>query len=141
MGKSRGDEHMVMELIRFALVGVLNTLSGLFIIFTLMRLASVDYLLANGIGYACGITLSFFVNRFWTFQHKGSVFHSAIQWGKVTAVAYVANLCIVATAFEHFGINRFASQIFGVIAYSFLSYLGGKYYVFRNKAEGVPLCS
>lgn len=135
MGKNHGDEHMMIELIRFALVGVLNTLSGLFIIFALMRVAGVDYLLANGVGYACGITLSFFVNRSWTFQHKGSVFQSAIQWSKVTAVAYATNLCVVAISHEYVGSDRYTSQIFGVIAYSFLTYLGGKYYAFRHKAE------
>jgi putative flippase GtrA len=95
-----------------------------------MWLGSVDYLIANAIGYACGITLSFFLNRSWTFQHRGSLFRSAIKWGKVTAVAYAANLATVAIAHTHFGADRFMSQFFGVIAYSSLSYLGGKYYAF-----------
>jgi putative flippase GtrA len=129
------NRHMITELVRFGLVGVLNTLSGLFIIIALMRSAGVDYLLANAVGYACGITLSFFINRSWTFRHKGSMFQSAIQWGKVTAMAYVVNLGVVVLAHEYFGIEPYASQLLGLVAYSLLSYLGGKYYAFHQQAQ------
>jgi putative flippase GtrA len=127
--------HTIMELVRFGLVGVLNTLFGLFMILALMYLAGVDYLLANAVGYSCGITLSYFINRSWTFRHKGSMFQSAILWGKVTAVAYAANLGVVVVVHEYFGTEGFASQLFGVVAYSSLSYLGGKFYAFHQQAQ------
>lgn len=59
-----------MAFIRFCSVGVLNTLIGLAIIFGLMRFGGVQYVLANAIGYAIGMMLSFALNRSWTFAHK-----------------------------------------------------------------------
>ena len=124
-----------MAFIRFCSVGVLNTLIGLAIIFGLMRFGGVQYVLANAIGYAVGMALSFALNRSWTFAHNGPILHSALQWALVIAVAYAVNISLVVAVHEYFGVDRYLSQAFGVLAYTGLSFLGGRFYAFSPGRE------
>ena len=53
--------------IRFALVGVLNTLIGMGTIFVTWRFLGFSDLAANLTGYAIGFCCSYGLNRLWTF--------------------------------------------------------------------------
>ena len=55
------------RLLRFLTVGVANTAIGLSSIFAAMRFLDMSEAAANALGYAIGVTLSFVVNRAWTF--------------------------------------------------------------------------
>ncbi|HEY1783424.1 MAG TPA: GtrA family protein [Roseiarcus sp.] len=122
-----------MSFLRFCAVGVINTAVGLGLIFSLMRFGGVQYVVANAIGYAVGTVVSFFLNRSWTFYHKGPVLSSAVRWFLVIAIAYGANVCAVIVSHEYFGIDRYISQLSGMVAYTSLSYLGGRFYAFAPK--------
>ncbi len=127
-----------MSFLRFSAVGVINTALGLTVIFALMRFGGVQYIVANAIGYAVGTVVSFILNRSWTFYHKGPVLSSALRWILVISIAYGANVCVVIASHEYFGIDRYASQALGVVAYTGLSYLGGRFYAFSPKLNFAP---
>lgn len=122
-----------MSFLRFSAVGVINTALGLTVIFALMRFGGVQYIVANAIGYAVGTVVSFILNRSWTFYHKGPVLSSAVRWVLVIAIAYGANVCAIILSHEYFGIDRYISQALGVVAYTGLSYIGGRFYAFAPK--------
>ena len=84
-----------MQLIRFLLVGVLNTGIGLSCIFTAMWLFELDYRLANIIGYFIGCSIGFGPNRLWTFRHQGSWWGSLIAWLAVVAASYSLNFLVI----------------------------------------------
>ena len=58
------------RILRFGLVGLLNTAIGLGTIYVLQLGFGVDYRLANTAGYALGIVNSFVLNRIWTFKSR-----------------------------------------------------------------------
>ena len=53
---------------RFAVVGVLNTAIDIGVFTALHFGAGVDLLIANSLGFAAGLTNSFFLNKYWTFR-------------------------------------------------------------------------
>ena len=122
-----------MSFFRFSAVGVVNTALGLTVILALMRFGGVQYIVANAVGYAVGTVVSFVLNRSWTFYHKGPVLSSAARWVLVIAVAYGANVFVVIASHEYFEIDRYISQGLGVLAYTGLSYLGGRLYAFSPR--------
>jgi putative flippase GtrA len=65
----------IWQLLRFGLVGCLNTTIDLLVLNGLLWLwpgqGMTRLLLFNSIAYACGALNSFFFNRYWTFQHPG----------------------------------------------------------------------
>lgn len=58
-----------LPLIKFALVGVVNTLID-FAVYALLTTIGVNYILAQWISYSAGILNSYVMNRKWTFKKK-----------------------------------------------------------------------
>ena len=122
-----------MVFIRFCAVGLLNTTVGLAVIFLLMRVGGMNYIAANLVGYIVGFLISFVLNRNWTFEHKGPILNAALQWTLVVSLAYLVNLSIVITCHQYMGINAYVSQLFGVAAYTILTFVSGRLFVFSSK--------
>ncbi|HHP50971.1 MAG TPA: GtrA family protein [Moorella mulderi] len=57
--------------VKFNLVGVANTAVD-FSVFCLLTFWGVYYMVAQVISYTCGIINSFVLNRYWTFEMKGT---------------------------------------------------------------------
>jgi putative flippase GtrA len=118
-------------LIRFALVGLINSVLGLLIIFLAMYFG-FDDVLANAIGYSGGFMISFILNKNWTFINRGSVATNFARFLVVTLVAYCLNLITVILMIDGLQVNAFISQSLGVPVYAVISYLGCKHYAFSN---------
>lgn len=114
---------------RFLLVGVVNTLVTLTLIFLAKGLFGIGDAVANLIGYAFGLLMSFALNRQWTFKHNGAVARSLPAFLGVQAVAYVLNLSCVLVLID-LGMNGYLAQISGIPPYTLVSYFGSRYVVF-----------
>jgi len=71
--KRKTRNRTIWQLLRFGLVGGLNTTIDLLVLNGLLwpGQGMIRLLLANTIAYACGALNSFFFNRYWTFQREG----------------------------------------------------------------------
>ena len=58
---------VLIQLHRYSMVGLLNTLLGYGVIFALMAL-SISALVANAVGYAVALVLAFVLNRQFVFR-------------------------------------------------------------------------
>ncbi len=123
----------IAQLIRFLLVGLVNTGFGLAIIWSAMRFLGAGPGLANLIGYALGLILSFALNRAYTFAHEGEVSRSFPRWLAVAGVAYLANLAVVLFAHHVLGVDAYLAQPLGIPAYTLISFLGGRHFVFAAR--------
>ena len=92
---------MTVQFIRFLIVGVANTIVGLLTIYAAKWLFAFDDVVANIIGYGTGLTVSFLLNKAWTFRHKGEILKSALRFLASFAVAYPINLGAVLFLGEH----------------------------------------
>ncbi len=123
-----------MQLVRFLAVGVLNSAIGLALIYVAMALGA-DYRVANAIGYAGGILVSFVVNRGWTFDHKGDWRASLLRWLVVVGIAYLAQFVMVVWLHDIVGLDARIAQAAGVPFYTLLSFLGARYFAFPDKVQ------
>jgi putative flippase GtrA len=125
-----------VRLLRFAVVGLLNTALGYTIILAGLMLGYGD-ILSNILGYAGGLVLGFVLNRRWTFSdaihlRKGA----ALRYIASFAVAYGANLTVVLTALS-FGLSTNPwVHLAGIGIYSALLYLATSRFVFVPE----PVC-
>jgi putative flippase GtrA len=60
--------------VKFAVVGVANTVVGLAAIYLCKWLLGFNDALANITGYTVGLIISFLLNRGWTFGHSARCF-------------------------------------------------------------------
>ena len=121
---------LLTQIVRFAASGVANTGLGLAAIYAAMALGA-QYVVANALGYAIGLVISFLINRNWTFQRKtGSAHREIAPFLLLALVAYAANLAAVVSLVEIAEAAKTVAQLFGVGIYAVCSFLGMKFFVF-----------
>jgi putative flippase GtrA len=98
-----------------------------------MGVLSLDYRVANAWGYAVGCVVSFLLNRSWTFRHDGSWHVGAIRWFSVVVAAYLCNFGTIVFLHSMLGLNAYIAQLGGIMVYTGASFIGGRYFAFRNK--------
>jgi putative flippase GtrA len=124
---------MLAAAIRFAVVGVSNTLLGLLVIFVAWRLWGWPDWAANAFGYGVGFLWGFGLNRRWTFRARGSVSRSFVRYLLVCAAAFAANFVVMLAARAWLGPDTFAPHLLGVCVYTVLAFLGSHYFAFRGR--------
>lgn len=130
------DSQTTMTAIRFILVGILNTLVGLGVIYAAMYFLGLGIKSANLAGYGVGLIVSFTLNKTWTFKSRGRLGYSLIRYLIVIGVAYLANLKTVVFAVTYLKVNAYLAQSFGVVPYALIGYLGCRFFAFPASASG-----
>ena len=125
---------------KFLLVGVANTLVGSGIMFLLYNLANAPYWLSVCANYVAGGILSFFLNKYFTFQNKersaAQVLRFAVTVAVCAVLAYGLAKPAVRWALAGYGerIQENVAMLTGMVLYTGLNYLGQRFFAFRNRA-------
>lgn len=121
---------VIRQAVRFASVGIVNTAIGLAAIYALMFFFRTGPAIANAIGYAIGLLVSFTLNRVWTFSSTRPVAQVLPKYLLVATLCYALNLAAVVVATSHFSINPYLAQLIGVGTYTVCMFLGCRWFVF-----------
>ncbi len=127
--------HKVMNLsiVKYGLVGVINTLITLIIIFTLMNAFSVSLRLSNIIGYVAGFINSFILNKLWTFRgNQASTLTQLVRFSAVFAVCFLLQHGMVILLVEKLLLDKNISTFIGMVFYTLLGYILNKMFTFKK---------
>lgn len=80
----------ITEVIKFSLVGVLNTFVDWFLFWVLLSCVGLDKNIAQILATAAAMTSSYFINRYWTFHKTGRV--KVLEMAKFIVVNLVSLL-------------------------------------------------
>jgi len=80
---SRLSAPVVVQFIKFGIVGVSNTLLTLVVYTVLLKVFGVWYLAASAIGFVAGAINGFLLNRRWTFREHVGDSLTPVRWGIV----------------------------------------------------------
>ena len=131
---------------KFLLVGVINTLVGMGIMYGLYngflyRFGAVGYWISSAAKYVFASILSYFLNKHFTFQNKekgaGVVLRFALNIAVCYAIAYGAAKPLARLIFRGLGEtwqNNLA-MLFGSGFFVLLNYLGQRLFAFREKKK------
>ena len=94
------DKNTLWQLVRFGIVGGINTLITLIVIYILQELLHVKYTTANLAGYIAGVINSFFWSKLWVFKKLNSNFMREavlflVSFGICYGIQFVALLLLV----------------------------------------------
>lgn len=129
--------EMLGQSIRFAVVGLANTAIGMAAIYAVMYFGGTGPAIANAVGYAIGLAVSFLLNRIWTFRNPNPIRNVLPRYVMVAACSYGLNLTIVLTAVNGFGMNAYLAQLLGICAYTCIMFLGCRLFVFRTTTQAL----
>lgn len=125
--------------VKFLLVGVVNTLVGSAVMFLLYHLAHWSYWPSVCANYLCGGIVSYFLNKYFTFQ---STERSLAQVGRFVLTVAVCMLLaygiakpaarwVLSGAGER--VQETGAMVVGIGLYTALNYLGQKFFAFREE--------
>ncbi len=126
-----------MQLIRFATVGVANTLFGLALIFAAKWFLELGDVAANAIGYLFGIGLGFALNRTWTFNDDSAVGETLLRYLIVVGAGYVINLAVVMSLIGWAGFDSYLAQALGIPPYVLFVFVGSRQFVFGAASKSI----
>ena len=129
------------SMLRFLLVGVVNTLVGAGIMFLLYNLAGCSYWLSSAANYIVGGVVSYFLNKYYTFKNTERSWKQVLRfalnvaacWLLAYGIAKPLALRLLAGFDEKLQTN--AAMLAGLCLYTALNYLGQRFFVFRAKED------
>ena len=65
---------------KFILVGIINTIFGTAIMFISYNTLNLSYWISSALNYILGSILSYFLNKYFTFQSQGKSFNEIIRF-------------------------------------------------------------
>ena len=123
---------------KFLLTGVINTLVGALVMFLLYNLAGCSYWLSSAANYLVGGTVSFFLNKSFTFRNTERSWTQVLRfvltvaacWLIAYGVAKPLTMRLLAGSGEKLQTN--AAMVVGMGLYTVLNYFGQRFFAFRT---------
>ena len=122
---------------KFLLVGVVNTIVGCGTMFLLYNLAHCSYWLSSAANYVVGGIVSFFLNKYFTFQNKGWSWKQVGKFILNVSVCYLLAyglakpLVLALLSGQSVSIQENVAMLVGMCLYTGLNYLGQRFFALR----------
>lgn len=118
-------------LIRYGLIGVVNTIFGYGIIFILIYFGVVAEV-SNFIGYLCGFFLSYYLNKKYNFKSSRGHREDLPRFIIGMAIAYILNLIVMSFLYRVVGVDVYISQVIAGVVYTLTGYILSKIWIFKE---------
>lgn len=131
MNQKLFDRSFWTQLMKYGVVGVLNTVITAAVIYVCLQLLHWDPIVSNAIGYAAGLLNSFLLNSRWTFQ-------AHFSWGHLGGfvltfgVCYAIQLGMLLLMQRYSSIPPYPQQLLAMGVYTVANFLMNKYLVFKK---------
>ena len=126
------------KLLRFIIVGCINTLVGTAIMFGLYNLVGCSYWVSSVSNYTLTSILSFFLNKYFTFRSKGQTGKQIIRFAVNIAVCYLLAYGIAKPLTLHLlsgmetRIQENIAMFVGMCLFTGFNYLGQRLFAFKE---------
>jgi putative flippase GtrA len=126
------------KLFKFILVGIINTIVGSAIMFSLYNAAHLSYWLSSAGNYFFTSILSFFLNRYFTFEARHWSVFMVISFIITIAISYLVAYGVSKPAMNYLlrdspqKIRENLALLTGMCLFTGINYLGQRLVVFRE---------
>jgi putative flippase GtrA len=137
-GAVKGLRHsgypLFVQFMKFALVGVSNTLITLAVYTFLLKVAGVWYLAASAIGFVVGAINGFLLNRRWTFrEHVGDAL-TPVRWGVVQSCGLAVNEGMLYVLVHDAHLEKVLAQVAATVIVTITTFLANRAWTFRVRS-------
>jgi putative flippase GtrA len=126
------------KLFKFIIVGIINTVVGMSIMFGLYNLAHCSYWISSATNYILTSILSFFLNKYFTFQNQERSISQVIRFIVNILVCYLLAYGIakpvVLWALSGYGeqIQNNIAMFVGMCLFTGFNYIGQRFFAFKE---------
>lgn len=128
-------KSFLKQFLKFAVVGCINTLINLFVLYVLTEFFGIYYLISAVFAFVVAVGNSFVMNKLWTFEEKfkDNTLKKSIKFYLVSIAALLVNLFFLYFFTEIIGFYYLLSQIFAIAISLWINFLGNKFWTFKRK--------
>ena len=125
--------------IKFLLVGVINTIVGTSIMFLLYNIGHMNYWVSSAANYIVGSIVSYFLNKYFTFQNEEKSVKQIVRFVVNISVCYllaygIARPLIRAIlSFAEKTVQDNVAMLAGMCLFVGFNYLGQRFLVFKEE--------
>ncbi len=138
--------HLIQKIfdktfLRFVLVGLINTAVGAGVMFIAYNLFHADYWLSSAANYVVGGIVSFFLNKYYTFRNTEKGLRQVLRFVAILVICYFAAygaakpLVKAILSEQKTSLQENAAMLVGMGLYVILSYLGQRFFTFKEPTE------
>ena len=126
--------------LRFLLVGVINTLVGCGAMFLLYNLAHWSYWSASAANYVLGGIVSFFLNKYFTFRRKEWSWRQMLRFAVNVAVCWLLAyglakpFAVWLLSDASVKVQDNVAMLVGMVVFTGLNYIGQRFFAFAKKS-------
>jgi len=121
------------QFVKFAMVGIANTLVDLAAYYALTRWLGMHYLWANTLAIIAAMTSSFIGNKFFTFRNGSSkYFEQYIKVAIINLIGLGLSNVMVFSLVEHLHIYDLYAKILTIAVVAFFNFATLKYWAFSS---------
>jgi putative flippase GtrA len=129
---------VLLQFVKFTIVGVSNTLLTFAVYTLLLKVLGVWYLAASAIGFVVGAVNSFLLNRRWTFRgHVGDAL-TPVRWSIVQGCGLGLNEGLLFVFVSGAGLDKLLGQAFATAVVTVLTFAANRAWTFRMHPRVAP---
>jgi putative flippase GtrA len=129
---------VVVQFVKFGVVGVSNTLIAFAIYTVLLKVFGVWYLAASAIGFAVGATNGFLLNRRWTFREHVGDSLTPVRWATVQSAGLGVNEGLLYLFVHGASIDKLLGQAAATGVVTVITFFVNRAWTFRSHASPSP---
>ncbi|MEE5987936.1 GtrA family protein [Ligilactobacillus equi] len=125
-------------MLKFILVGIANTIFGMGIMFLFYNFFHFNYWISSASNYIFGSILSYFLNKYFTFQNNSKGFKVILKFTINITICYLVAyglakpLTVMAMASFGPNIQNNIAMLAGSIFFVVLNYVGQRFWAFKD---------
>ena len=133
-GRGGVNAPVLVQFIKFGIVGVSNTLLTLVVYTVLLKGFGVWYLAASAIGFIAGAINGFLLNRRWTFRdHVGDAF-TPVRWGIVQTAGLALDELMLYVLVHDAKLDKLLAQVCATALVTVTTFFVNRAWTFRVHA-------
>src|SRR3982074_1785670 len=132
---NRAAAPVVLQFVKFGIVGVSNTLLTFAVYGLLLKVFGVWYLAASAIGFTAGATNGFLLNRRWTFSgHVGDAL-TPVRWAIVQGCGLGINEGLLYLFVHDARLDKLLAQVFATAVVTISTFFANRAWTFPTRSH------
>lgn len=127
-----------IRFLKFMVVGAVNTVVGTAVMFVMYNVLHQSYWISSASNYVVGSILSYFLNKYFTFESKRKASSQVLKFVLNISLCYLAAYGIARPAVTWIlqgaqgTLRDNLAMIVGMVLFTLLNYIGQRAYVFKT---------
>ncbi|ABP65916.1 GtrA family protein [Caldicellulosiruptor kronotskyensis 2002] len=128
-------KKQIVQLVKFSIVGVINTAVDFAVFFLFYSVFRISYSLSQVFGYTSGMINSFIMNKKWTFEDKTTgkvIITKLLKFVITNLVSLGSSIVVLKLSKTYLSNSILIAKILATLCAQMINYLSYKYWVFNK---------